>query len=57
MAIKLPTGRTYADVLRTIRYQVRPEELEAKIREVWKTRMGDVLVELKEPSDKVGSYS
>ena len=57
VAIKLPTGRTYADILGAIRTQVQPEELGAKIRSVRKTKTGDVLVELKEPSDKIGSFS
>ena len=57
MAVKLLTGRTYTDVLGAIRTQIPPEELAAKIKDARKTRTSDVLVEIKEPNDKIGSFS
>ena len=46
--IKPASGQTFADILRGIRTNVKPEESGAVVRSIRQTRTGGILVELDE---------
>lgn len=53
LLIRPAQGKTYADILREIRQNVKPEETETVIKSIRQTKMGGVLLELgKETKDK-----
>lgn len=49
--IKPTQGTSYADVLKSIRSQVNPDEMGVKVKAVRQTRAGDILVELRATSE------
>lgn len=54
--IKSNTGKTFAEVLRAVRQQVKPEDTETEILRVRKTKTGDVLLEIGANSSKKSEF-
>ena len=54
--IRPKDGKTYAEVLDSLKKNVKPEESKADIRSVRKTRAGDVLLELGVKTEDIGGF-
>ena len=55
--IKPANGKSYAEVLGKIRQKIKPEETEAEIRSIRRTRTGDVLLEMSNNSKCTKAFS
>ena len=55
--IKPADGKSYAEVLGKIRQKIKPEETEAEIRSIRRTRTGDVLLEMSNNSKCTKAFS
>lgn len=56
LLIKPTEGKTYADVLRRIVNSVDPEITQTGVKLVWRTKAGDVLVEIEDTSVNKGAF-